>query len=249
MNKKNQKPILTYIFSLAVIIIVWAATAKCMAAPLILPEPLFVLKTLFALICKKVFWQNFVSTFTRVIIAFLISIVIGSIIGLLCGISQFARNFFELPVAIIRATPVVAIILVAFFWFTSNTVPIFVTVLMTLPIIISSVTSGFINADEKLLQMSSVFCLSKIQIIRYIQLPSVIPYFVNAAVSCFGLSWKVVVAGEVLCLPKKAMGTMLEQAQVHLETAQVMAQTIVLVAVSFLLERLFSFLVKGVKNE
>lgn len=248
MKKKTKSPVITYVFSLIVIILIWFITAQCMKAPLILPGPGLVFKTLLLLISKKVFWLNFAATFSRVILAFLCSIVLGTVIGFLCGISTFARDFFEIPIAIIRATPVVAFILVAFFWFTSNAVPVFVTVLMTLPIMISAVKTGFDNADKKLMQMTEVFNFSKNQIVRYIKIPAAFPYFLNGAVSCFGLSWKVVAAGEVLCLPKKAIGTMLQQAQVHLETAQVIAQTIVLVAVSFLIERIFSLLIKGAEK-
>ena len=66
----------------------------------------------------------------------------------------------------------------------------------------------------------------------------------NGMVSTFGLTWKVVAAGEVLSLPKYAAGTLLQRGQVHLETSSVIAVTIVLVTVSFIIERLFSLAVR-----
>ena len=108
----------------------------------------------------------------------------------------------------------------------------------------TAVANGFSKTDEKLLDMAKVFNFKRSQVFRYIQLPSLVPFFLNGMVSTFGLSWKVVAAGEVLSLPKYAAGTMLQKAQVHLETSTVMAVAILLVAVSFLLEQIFMLAVR-----
>ena len=201
-----------------------------------------------SLVKTKAFWQAFAHTFLRVIISFAITVVIGTALGIAAGFSKFLRDFFELPLAVIRATPVVAFILIALFWFKSGTVPVFVSVLMTLPIMTTAVTNGFSKADEKLMGMAKVFCLTRSQIFKYIQFPSLVPFLLNGMVSSFGLTWKVVAAGEVLSLPKYAAGTMLQKAQVHLETSTVIAVAIILVLVSFAIERLFIYAVKRISS-
>ena len=190
------------------------------------------------------FYRAFAYTFARVLIAFAASVIIGTLLGILCGLSSVTKDFFELPLAIIRATPVVAFILIALFWFKSGTVPVFVSVLMTLPIMTTAVANGFYKSDTQLHCMAKIFCFTRRQAFRYIQLPSLIPFLLNGMVSSFGLTWKVVAAGEVLSLPKNAAGTMLARAQVHLETPTVIAITIILVGVSFILERLFMLVIK-----
>ncbi len=243
---RKAHTLLAYILSLVVILVLWIVVSRIINAPLILPTPASVFSSATNLIKTQAFWRAFAHTFLRVIISFVITVLVGTIIGLACGFSSFTRDFFELPLAIVRATPVVAFILVALFWFKSGTVPVFVCVLMTLPIMTTSVANGFTKSDEKLLAMAKVFKFTRGQIFRYIQLPSIIPFFLNGMVSCFGLSWKVVAAGEVLSLPKYAAGTMLQKAQVHLETSTVMALAILLVLVSFILEQLFMLAVKKI---
>ena len=241
---KKLRTISAYILSLVVIVAVWFVAALVIDAPLILPSPAKVLSSAASLIKSQAFWRAFAHTFLRVIISFAITVLLGIIIGLACGLSSFTRDFFELPLAIIRATPVVAFILIALFWFKSGTVPVFVCVLMTLPIMTTAVANGFTKSDEKLLGMAKVFNFNRSQIFRYIQLPTLVPFFLNGMVSTFGLCWKVVAAGEVLSLPKFAAGTILQKAQVHLETSTVMAVAILLVLVSFLLEQFFMLAVK-----
>ncbi len=245
---KKARTVAAYVLSVLMIITVWFFLSKIINAELILPSPKKVFSSAFVLIKTRAFWQAFAHTFLRVILSFTITVVLGTAIGIASGFSSFIRDFFELPLAIIRATPVVAFILIALFWFKSGTVPVFVSVLMTLPIMATAVSNGFSKADEKLLCMADVFCLSRSQIFKYIQLPSLVPFFLNGMVSCFGLTWKVVAAGEVLSLPKYAAGTMLQKAQVHLETSTVIAVAIVLVVVSFILERLFMAVVKNLSK-
>lgn len=241
---QNNFKFLITIFSLTVFLLAWQIIAHRMNASLILPLPKDVFCTLINLCGIKVFWQNFMATTIRIFISFFISVVLGSAIGFLCAYFEFVKIFFEVPLAIIRATPVVAFILLAVFWFKSGTIPIFVSVVMTLPIIITAVQTGFASADKKLYEMANVFCFSRLQKFRYIALYAVRPYFFASLVSCFGLSWKVVVAGEVISLPQKACGTILQTAQVHLESRSVIAITIMIVGTSFLFEKIFTFCVK-----
>ena len=241
---KKIRTIAAYILSLVVIVAAWFIVARIINAELILPSPVKVFSSAVDLVKTQAFWRAFAQTCLRVVISFGITVLLGTIIGIVCGFSGFIRDFFELPLSIIRATPVVAFILIALFWFKSGTVPVFVCVLMTLPIMTTAVSNGFSKTDEKLLAMSKVFNFTRGQVFRYIQLPSLVPFFLNGMVSTFGLCWKVVAAGEVLSLPKLAAGTMLQKAQVHLETSTVLAVAIILVTVSFIIERLIMLAVK-----
>lgn len=244
----KTKTIAAYILSVLVILAAWFFLSKLINAELILPSPLEVFSSMGSLVKTEAFWQAFAHTFLRVIISFVITVVLGTALGIAAGFSKFLRDFFELPLAVIRATPVVAFILIALFWFKSGTVPVFVSVLMTLPIMTTAVANGFSKADEKLMGMAKVFCFSRYQIFKYIQFPSLVPFLLNGMVSSFGLTWKVVAAGEVLSLPKYAAGTMLQKAQVHLETSTVIAVAIILVLVSFAIERLFMYAVKRISS-
>lgn len=236
------KKILSYCLSIITIFIIWILIAYKINAPLILPYPDEVFTSLINLVLTKKFWVAFAATFGRVILSFIMSILIGLIIGFLCGISDFAKDFFELPLSFMRSTPVVAVILVTMFWFNSKMVPVVVSILMALPIITTSVTTGLRQSSEKFLMMTKCYQLSGKQIFRYIKLPLLKPHFYNSCESIFGLCWKVVAAGEVLSLPRNGIGTIMQTSQVHLETSTVMAVTIVLVLVSFILQKLLGLL-------
>ncbi|MCQ2592216.1 MAG: ABC transporter permease subunit [Treponema sp.] len=210
-------------------------------AEIILPKIETCFVCLKKLIVTKNFWLHFLNTFLRVIFAFIISTVAGIILGILCSYFSFFNTFLEIPLVIIRSTPVIAIILLALFWFNSSQVPIFVAVLMTLPIMISAVYTGFSQKDDKMEEMAEIFLFTDKQKLFYIKLPSAIPSIMNGVISTFGLTWKVVVAGEVLSIPRLGLGSLMQKAQVHLEPEMIFSLTFVLVFVSFILEKLLKF--------
>ena len=171
----------SYCLSVVVILCLWKVGAHVMSAPLILPPPEDVFHALAAICGTAVFWQHVAATVVRCFFSFLISVLLGTALGVLCGSSPFFNNLLALPIAIIRATPVVSFILVALFWFTSSHVPLFVSVLMTLPIMISSVAGGFLKRDRKLADMAQIYQLTKLQKFRWITAPSVVPFFFSGS--------------------------------------------------------------------
>lgn len=223
-------------------LIVWYAVSAIIAAPLILPFPHQVIKRLFELAVTSVFWKAFAFTFLRGILSFLLSLICGFFLGLIASDSKAFSAFIDFPLELIRATPVIALILPALFWFTSGVVPVFVSVLMCLPIIITASKKGFDKTPEhcEKLYKAASRGFTGFKAFWYIRLPSAAPSLISGAQSAFGLSWKVVAAGEVLSIPRHAAGSLMQQAQVHLETADVLAITLVLVLISWLCEGAFS---------
>ncbi|AEE17320.1 ABC-type transporter, integral membrane subunit [Treponema brennaborense DSM 12168] len=230
--------------SFTVMLVLWQLAAAVVRSPLILPYPAETAAALCRNIRTPVFWQHIGATALRSVAAFAVSVTAGTVIGVCCGVSKTFRRLLEFPLAVIRSTPVVSFILLSIFWFGSSLVPVFVSVLMSLPVVIAAVSAGIGSADRKLLDCARVYGFSAARTARYVYLPSCTPYFWSGALSAFGLSWKVVAAGEVLSLPRRAAGTLLYNAKVHLETADVFAVTIVLIILCFTLETGFAALLR-----
>jgi NitT/TauT family transport system permease protein len=57
-----------------------------------------------------------------------------------------------------------------------------------------------------------------------------------------GITWKVIIAAEILSQPRFSIGTNLIIAKIDLETAQVFAWTVVIILISFVFESLLNSL-------
>jgi NitT/TauT family transport system permease protein len=91
--------------------------------------------------------------------------------------------------------------------------------------------------------MAKVYGLSRRRIFRRITLPSVLPHFRAALSSALGLGWKAGIAAEVLTVPKRAIGRMIYESKLYLETTELFAWTLTVILLSFVIERLLLRLV------
>lgn len=233
-----MKPAFYYALSAALIAVIWESAATAIASPLILPHPGAVVKALCAAAATASFWQNVLATLARVFVSFFIAAAAGTATGILHGTIPAVRHILALPLAVVRATPIVSFILIAIFIFKSSAVPVIAAVLMTLPVMTESVSASLSLSedDKKKLEMARIYRLTANQKIKYIFFPNMSRHIAAALVSSFGMTWKVVAAGEVLSVPKKALGSLLYTAQVHLESETVYATSLAIVVLSFAFE-------------
>lgn len=237
-----QSKFLRKLASFVFFVLLWYIIAAVINAPLILPFPHQVLIRLIHLCRKADFWLSFLFTFIRVNTAFYISLVLGFFLGLLSADFSFVKDLLEVPLSVIRTVPVISFILLALFWFSSDIVPVFVAVLMSLPVMLSACEKGFEKNNELKEKLFKAECagFTGIKAFRYIRFPIAFPSVYAGAEASFGLCWKVVAAAEVLSLPKMAAGAIMQKAQVHLETADVLAVTIMLVFVSLFFQKILT---------
>ncbi|MDX9826802.1 MAG: ABC transporter permease subunit [Spirochaetia bacterium] len=204
-------------------VLAWRLVAGLVGTSLILPPPGEVAAAFLDISAAPRFWKAVLGSLQRVVIAFALSLLAGSLSGTVAALSRDFKSFIAPLLTTIRATPVLALILIAMFWLPSSGVPVFSALLMAYPLIHSSVCAGIESVDPELLQMAAVFKVpSKIVLFR-LRLPSASPYFLTGAKSALGLSWKVVVAGELLSQPVFALGTAMQDARLSLDTASVLA--------------------------
>ena len=241
MSRKIKANNLAKIISPAAFILLWYALAFFINASLILPYPHTVVLRLFELSRTASFWAALAFTMLRVFAAFAISFILGFFLGLFAADNEFFKALLIFPLGIIRATPIIAFILLALFWFKSGTVPVFVAVLMSLPVMITASQNGFEKTPENQEKLFKAACsgFTGFNAFRYIRLPAAKASLLSGAESSFGLCWKVVAAGEVLSIPRNAAGTLMQKSQIHLETPDVLALTIAIVLLSMLTNFLF----------
>ena len=96
--------------------------------------------------------------------------------------------------------------------------------------------------------MGRAYRFGRWKTVRLIYAPSVLPYFASGCHTAMGLAWKAGVAAEVLCVPKLAIGTQVYFSKIYLETPSLFAWTIVVVALSFLLERVIGGLLRRLEG-
>jgi len=231
--------------SLVILVLSWKLLAFLVGKDILLPPPEKVLGEALSLYPTGKFLAALWATFLRGSAAFLLSLVLGSLVGIAAGLSPVFSAALAPILTIIRATPVLALILVALLWFPSGFVPVFAAVLMCFPIMVTSAASGVHACDKRLLEMATLFRVPRKEQFLRLRLPEAAPFLLAGARSSLGMSWKVVVAGEVLSQPLRALGSGMQESRVLLETPRVLAWAAASVLLCGLTEWLFGLAVKA----
>jgi NitT/TauT family transport system permease protein len=224
----------------AFVLLAWEAAALAMGKEIILPSPLRVLGAALALYPTPRFLADLLATFLRGLVAFGLSSAIGIAAGLASSLLPLFGAALAPLLTAIRATPVLALVLIVLLWFPAGFVPIFIAFLMAFPIMATSAAQGAGAADPRLLEMARLFRVPRREVFLKLRLPSAAPHLISGARNALGLSWKVVVAGEILSQPDRALGTGMQAWRSILESANVFALALAAIALCGLTEWAFS---------
>lgn len=237
--KKWQRTAAAVLFWLAV----WQCAAFFVGKEVLIPAPALVVQRLWQLAGRTEFWITAFSSLWRVLLGFAAALAAGVLLAVLTAAFRVCRSLLQPLVAVIRATPVASFIILALVWLQSARVPVFISFLTVIPIVWANVESGILQTDRKLLEMAELYRFSHGKTLRNIYIPSVQPYFLSAFTTGLGFAWKSGIAAEVIANTRNSVGGQIYNAKIYLETPDLFAWTLVVIALSMLLEKLLVRLV------
>lgn len=244
MSPKVKRALFRVAIPLAVWLGVWQLASWWVGRDLLLPGPASVAGCLVELGQTGEFWLSALSTLARVVAGLVGGVILGALLAFLTHFSLWADRIFSPAIRVLRATPVVCFILLVYLWVARANIPGLIAGMMVLPVVWGSLTAGLQAVDGQLLELAEAYGFSRLKTLRLIYLPSLRPHFTAALLNGFGLAWKSGVAAEVLCPPKFAIGSSIQQARQALETPELFAWTLVIVALSLVLEGLLGLWLK-----
>lgn len=215
---------------------VWQLAAAAVGQELLLPGPAAVGRRLLELAAGAVFWQTALASLLRIFGGLLLGVALGALLAGLTAWVPLLDWVLTPAVKVVRATPVASFILLVYLWVERGRVPGLISAFMVLPVVWGNVTRGIAETDPQLLELARAYGFGRGRTLRRIYIPSVLPYFASGCRTALGLAWKAGVAAEVLCQPQNAIGTQIYNTKYYLETPSLFAWTLVVIALSFLLE-------------
>ena len=225
------------LFAALLALCVWQLSAVLIHNRLLLVGPVQVARCVVALLGEKTTWEALGFTFGRISLGFFLAFLAA-----LSARFPWVETLLRPYILAIQTVPVASFIVIALLWLSSRRISAFIAFLMVLPVLYANALQGIREADPQLLEMARVFRLSGLRRVRCIILPSLAPYLKSACHVALGLCWKAGVAAEVMAVANRSVGGMLYDAKVYLETSDLFAWTVLLVAVSILFEKAFLWL-------
>ena len=221
---------------------IWQFAAMKIGKEVLLASPVSTIKALISLCGQSAFWSAIIFSLTRIMLGFALALVAGVLLAGLSAVYDAVRYIFAPLFNVIKAVPVASFIILALLWVRGGNLSICISFLMVLPIIYNNMLAGFTRVDKSLLEMAAVFRLSNMKKIKYIYIPQVLPYFTAACTTSLGLCWKSGIAAEVIGMPAGSMGNRLYETKLYMDTPEMFAWTVVIVIISFVVEKGFLWL-------
>lgn len=225
-------------------LIIWYALSSAVDREILLPSPLAVLSRLWQLMSESDFWISCGTTLLRIFCGLVLGCAAGILLSALMTVSKSVRALVYPLLSAVKSTPVASFIIIALVWISRVKVPAFISFLIVLPIICDAVYAGVRNTDKGLIETAHIFKFSFYKRLRYLYIPSAVPYFLSALRTSVGMAWKSGVAAEVLCTPKNSIGGALYLSKVYMESADLFAWTLTIIVLSIIFEKLTVILVK-----
>ena len=227
----------------------WQAGAMVINQRIILVSPLRVLARLAELAPTPEFWGAIGYSLVRITAGFLLGVAAGTLLAALSARFRRVEELLAPALLAIKSIPVASFIILALILFSSRNLAVLISFLVVFPILYVNTLAGLQSADIRLLEMARVFRVRPLRRVRFIYLPALLPYLSGGCRVALGMSWKSGVAAEVIGLPSHSIGEHLYMSKIYLETDGLFAWTIVIIAISVLVERLVLFFLNRLQRK
>ncbi|BAM88240.1 putative ABC transporter permease protein [Bradyrhizobium oligotrophicum S58] len=189
------------LLSFALLLATWWVAAT-VAGSAKLPPPSVVLAAAVAEAKSGALFLHLGATLARVVLAFTLSMALGSALGYLMGRSRLANRLGDPWLILLLNLPALVVIVLAYIWAGLTEVAAIAAIAINkLPTAVVTLREGARALDPSLDEMAKVFAFPRSRILRHVLLPQLAPYIAAAARSGLSLVWKIVLVAELLGRP------------------------------------------------
>lgn len=235
--------------SRAAVILFWLAVWQLLAVRvdnrILLAGPAEVCARILEELRRMEFYRSAAGSLVRVMAGFLIGMMSGVAVGACAFFWHRIKRLLEPVVLAMKSVPVAAFVILVLIWSGSDNLAIPISFLVVFPYFYIHTLTGLAQADEGQLAFARVCGMRRINRLLYVYRPALAPYVLGAAKVTIGMSFKSGIAAEVIGIPEFSIGTRLYMSKVYLDTAGVLAWTVVVVLLSFLCEKSMLILLKA----
>ena len=220
-------------------LIIWQIVSMLVDNSILLVGPLETFGVLLGKVAELSFWTSIGSSFLRISAGFLAGWVVGLLLAIASAAFRWLESLLMPVISLMKTVPVASFVVLFLIWFRTDKLAIVISMAVVLPIVYLNTLEGIKSTDRKLLEMAKVYEICPRDKFMYIYRPALKPFWESCMKLSVGMSWKSGVAAEVIGTPDLSIGEQLYMSKIYLDTAGVLAWTVVIIGVSILCEKVF----------
>jgi ABC-type nitrate/sulfonate/bicarbonate transport system permease component len=226
------------VVGLGLVLAAWAVISVFYPA-FIFPSPWEVLTNASASLPPNLF-QHLVVTLYRVLIGFSVSLIVGTLLGLLAFIKKWGGQLNSLMMALQVLPGTVLCVIFLLVCGIGSATPILLIAFMALPTLAVNTFNGLYKKNQRLEEYLKTIKPRKAMIFSMVYLPALVPVLQSNLSLGLGLAIKVVVLGEFIGA-QDGLGYLLNNARIFLDMKEVFFYLLVLLVFTLIVQALQSF--------
>ena len=245
-DRKREKPLASRAVQatfLIVLIVLWyLATTRWRVSPLLLPNPLAVLRDFWDIIKTGEFIGDLRVTLTELAAAFAISATSGIVVGYVISRTQYRIRVFEPLFSAIYAVPIILFLPLYILFFglgPASKIALGATISF-FPIALNTI-AGFGYVDKVLVTAARSMGASDYQLFRYVLLPAALPIILTGMRMGFTIALLSIIGSETIA-SLAGLGHRIVHLAEGMEMARMFAYIVFVVAIAAILNMLVSTL-------
>ncbi|MBZ5199768.1 ABC transporter permease [Planomicrobium chinense] len=195
-----MKPLVKRLIFFAALIVFWELGSRFeLWHETILPSPLSVYESLVAGFSDLTLVYDLAASFRRLLIGLVVSILIGTGVGILLARSQTADDTLGTMVLALQSVPSIVWLPLAMMWFgLGEGAIIFVVILGGTFVMTLNVRTGIKNVNPLYIRAARTMGSNGIDLFMKVIIPASVPYLVTGARLAWAFAWRALMAGELL---------------------------------------------------
>lgn len=227
-----------------ILLIIWELTYRiCVEIlhiwkPYLFPSPIAVFKTLFEMIADNTIGIAVLASMKRIAIGYVISIIIGSIIGLLISRFKIIDENMSALILGLQTLPSICWLPFAILWFgLDESSIIFVIAIGSTFAISIAVSTSIKNLNPLYIRAAKTMGASGMRIYQHVILPASLPHLIPGMKQAWSFAWRGLIAGEMLSATK-GLGQVLMMGRDLADINQVVVIMMIIVMLGLIVDKL-----------
>ncbi len=226
------------------VLLIYELFVQCVHQPIILPSLISVFEAAYEIVSDPMFTVTVLSTVRRTVLTFTGVLIISLLLGILAGYFKALRLFLAPFITLLRTLPTISITIILLIWFGAERGPVMIMACVIFPLLYEMIESSMNHIDSDLLDVCLLFGATPYEKFRALYYPQLMRELSGGVQATIGLSFKVMVMGEVMAQTSIGIGRQLNYEKTYLNMPAVFAWSFVLILLVMCFEFITQILIK-----
>lgn len=199
MKKFTLNKIVLRILGVILFAILWQILSMIIGeTTFIFPSPYLTVVEAMKMLSESYVYTCLFNTLTRMVYGFMISFAIAFIFGVIAGNYSYVEELLKPTISVLKSIPTASLVYLFLVVAGARLTPMFIVILICLPILYESIVGGIKATPQGLLEASRIDGASLWHTNLKVRIPLAKPYIMVGVASSFGLALKIEIMAEVI---------------------------------------------------